>query len=158
VRQNESAITIIALALGVCLILLVTFGNFSLAYLVKLFSEGRVPVGKMFMMLAVTAAMTGILGYLIRAWVRSVKSSALLQVQESPQAREGSRSNHQQQWQEAKATVLELAKTQASFDVSQVMRLTELDRAGSEYLLDELLTSEQLTVYEEQGIFKYRLK
>ncbi len=151
-RQNEAAITIIALALGVCLTLLLTFGNFSLAYLVKLLSEGRVPVGKMFVMFAVTTAMTGMFGYLTRAWLRSVKSSAL------PRAREGSRPNHQQRWQEARANVLELAKNQTSFDIREVMRLTELDRTQSEYLLDELLTNEQLTVYEDQGTFKYRLK
>lgn len=153
-RQNESAITIIALALGICVTTLLVFANFSLAYLVKLFSEGRVPVGRTFAMFAVTAVNMGILGYLLRAWLKNVRGS----VQHEAETKQTARPNRQQQWQEAREKVLELAQKQSSFDVQQVMTVTEFNRAESEYLLDELLARDLLRVTQETGAFKYSLK
>lgn len=153
-KQSESAITIIALALGICLTTLLVFGNFSLAYLVKLFGEGRVPAGRAFIMFAVTAVNVGIIGFLLRSWLK--KTRAL--VKQEAEEKRGPKPNRQQQWLEAKERVLELAQTQPSFDVEQVMQVTTLSRADSEYLLDELLTRDLLGVTQEGGTFKYSLK
>jgi hypothetical protein len=155
VRENESAITIIALALGVCLTLTLVFGNFSLAYLVKLFSEGRVPVGNALFVVAVTIVNVGVLGFLARRWLESIHASARL---ESPPVPQPQRQNNQQRWQEAKERVLELAHTQPSVDIHEVMEVTNFNRSDSEYLLDELLSNNLLSVYQEAGEFRYRLE
>jgi DNA-directed RNA polymerase specialized sigma subunit len=154
VKQNESAITIIAVALGLCVTTLLVFGNFNLAYLVKLFSEGRVPAGRAFLMFAVTAINVGILGYLLRSWLKNVRVS----VKQDAEAERASRPNRQQQWQEARKKVLELAQVQSSFRVEEVMGVTAFNRAESEYLLDELLSQDLLSVTQEAEVFKYSLK
>jgi hypothetical protein len=156
VRENESAITIIALALGVCLTLMLVFGNFSLAYLVKLFSEGRVPVGNALFVFAVTATNVGVLGFLAKLWRKSIRAEARLE--SPPVSQQPQRQNNQQRWQEAKERVLKLAHTQPSVDIHEVMEVTNFNRSDSEYLLDELLSNNLLSVYQEADEFRYSLK
>jgi hypothetical protein len=153
VKENESAITITALALGVCLTLTLVFGNFSLAYLIKFFSKGRVPVGNAFFVFAMAAANLGVLGFLARWWLKSIRTLVVQEV-----ARQAKRPNNVQRWQEAREKVLELAQTQSTFNVQQVMEITTFDRSESEYLLDELLTKDVLSVHQNQTKFEYRLK
>jgi hypothetical protein len=155
VRTGESAITIIALALGVCATLALVFGNFSVAYLVKLFAEGRVPAGNALFVFAVTAANVGVLGFLARQWLKTIRKQRLesLPVSSRPQ-----RPDNRQRWQEAREKVLELAETRASFDVQQVMEVTTFNRADSEYLLDEMLNQDLLSVSQEASTFTYSLK
>jgi hypothetical protein len=155
VRENESAITIIALALGVCLTLTLVFGNFSLAYLVKLFSEGRVPVGNTLFVFAVTAANVGVLGFLAKLWRKSIRAEARLE--SPPVSQQPQRQNNQQRWQEAKEKVMELAQN-SSFSIQDVMEATAFNRSDSEYLLDELLSNDLLSVYQEADEFRYSLK
>lgn len=155
-RENESAITIIALALGVCLTLTLVFGNFSLAFLVKLFSEGRVPPDNALFVFAVTAANVGVLGFLARWWLKSIRASAQLESSSIPPR--ASRQANQQRWRVARDTVMELAQGNSSFTVQEVMEKTTFNRNDSEYLLDELLNSDILSVYQEAGVFKYCLK
>ncbi len=154
-KANESAITIIALALSVCLTLTITFSNFSLAYLVKLFAEGRVPAGSALFVFAVTAANMGVLVFLGKLWFKSLRKERLESI---PTPQPTHRQNNRQRWQEAKEKVLELAKTRDSFDIQQVMDTTEFNRADSEYLLDELLTRDLLSVTQEASTFTYSLK
>ena len=153
-KANESAITIIALALGICLTLTFVFGNFSVAYLVKLFAEGRVPVGNALFVFAVTATNVGVLGFLAKMWLKTIRKERL----ESSESARPQRQDNRQRWQEAREKVLELAKARDSFDVQQVMDATEFNRADSEYLLDELLNQDLLSVHQEAGMFNYRLK
>lgn len=153
-RENESAITIIALALGVCLTLTLVFGNFSLAYLVKLFNEGRVPVGNTLFVFAVTAANVSVLGFLTRLWLKSLRAEARLE----SESQQPQRQNNQQRWQEAKAKILELAQAQSSTDIHEIMQVTNFNRTECEYLLDELLSNNLLSVYQEAGEFRYRLE
>lgn len=160
-RQNETAITIIALALGLCLTLTLVFGNFSVAYLVKLLSEGRVPLGNAFFVFAVTAANVTVLVFLAKAWLKSVRASvseAEVSEARAPETSQQVKQRNYQRWQEAKEKVLELAQTHSSFTLQEVMTTTQLDRSDSEYLLDLLLTSDVLSVYQEDNDFKYRLK
>jgi hypothetical protein len=160
-RQNESAITIIALALGLCLTLTLVFGNFSVAYLVKLLSEGRVPLGNAFFVFAVTAANLTVLVFLAKAWLKSVRASvseAEVSEARAPETSQQVKQHNYQRWQEAKEKVLELAQTHSSFTLQEVMTTTRLDRSDSEYLLDQLLTSDLLSVYQEHDDFNYRLK
>lgn len=153
-RQNDSAITIIAIALGLCLTFALLFRNFSLAYLVKLFSEGRVPVGNMLFVFAVTATNIGVLIFLARWRLKAIRASAsYIEVQPSVP-----KQNMRQRWQEAKEKVLELALTHTSFSIQDVITVTTFNRSESEYLLDELLNSDVLSVYQEAEEFKYRLK
>jgi hypothetical protein len=151
-RQNDSAITIIAIVLGVCLTSALLFGNFSLAYLVKLFSEGRVPVGNMLFVFAVTAANVGVLVFLGRWRLRVIRASTV-EIQPTRV-----RQDAWQRWQEAKEKVLELAQDQPSLDIHEVMQVTTFNRTESEYLLDELLGNDLLSVYQEAGEFRYSLK
>jgi hypothetical protein len=156
VRDNETAITIIALALGICLTLTLVFGNFSLAYFVKLFSEGRVPAGNTLFVFAVTAVNIGVLGFLTRLWLKSIRTEAKLEsppVNQQPQ-----RQNNQQRWQAAREKIMELAQGNSGFTVQNVMEATTFNRSDSEYLLDELLHSDVLTVYQDAGEFKYTRK
>jgi hypothetical protein len=150
-RQNDSAITIIAIALGLCLTSALLFGNFSLAYLVKLFSEGRAPVGNMLFVFAITATNLGVLVFLARWRLRAIRAST---VEVKPTQ---VKQNTRQRWQEAKEKVLELAQT-GSFTIQDVMNVTAFNRSDSEYLLDELLNSDVLSVYQEADEFKYRVK
>jgi hypothetical protein len=161
-RQNESAITIIALALGLGLTLTLVFGNFSVAYLVKLLSEGRVPLGNAFFVFAVTAANLTVLVFLAKAWFRAIRGSVsedeVSEARVLETATQVKRQDNYQRWQEAKEKVLGLAQTHSSFTLQEVMTTTQLDRSDSEYLLDQLLTSDLLSVYQEDNDFKYRLK
>jgi hypothetical protein len=155
VRENESVITIIALALSICLTLALVFGNFSLAYLVKLFSEGRVPASNAFFAFALTTVNVAVLGFLTRLWLKTIRTQRL---ESTPLPSQPQRQNSQQRWQEAREKVLELAQMHPSFDVQQVMEVTEFNRAESEYLLDELLAHDMISVTQEAGTFKYSLK
>jgi hypothetical protein len=150
-RHTDSAITIIAIALGLCLTSTLLFGNFSLAYLVKLFSEGRVPVGNMLFVFAVTATNLGVLFFLARWRLRAVHASTI----EAQPTRV--KQDARKRWQEAKDKVLKLAQT-GSFTIQDVMNVTAFNRSDSEYLLDELLNSDVLSVYQEENEFKYRVK
>jgi hypothetical protein len=155
VKANESAITIIALALGVCVTLALVFGNFSAAYLVKLFAEGRVPASNALFVFAVTLANVGVLISLSKSWLNTIRRERL---ESLPAPQPNQRLNNQQRWQEAREKVLELAQIQPSFDVQQVMDATDFNHADSEYLLDELLARDILTVTQEAGTFTYSLK
>jgi hypothetical protein len=128
------------------------FGNFSLAYLVKLFAEGRVPVGNALFVFAVTAANVGVLGFLGKLWLKTLRTERL---ESAPQPTQ--RHNSHQRWQEAREKVLGLAQTQSSFDVQQVMEVTAFNRTDCEYLLDDLLTQDLLRVTREADEFRYRL-
>jgi hypothetical protein len=154
VRANESAITIIALALSVCLTLTLVFGNFSLAYLVKLFAEGRVPAANALFVFAMTAANIGVLVFLARQWLKIIRK-ARLESTSAPQITQ--RQSHRQRWHEARERVLELTQT-GSFTIQDVMNVTTFNRSESEYLLDELLIQDVLSVYQEAGTFRYSLK
>lgn len=148
-RQNDSAITIIAVTLGLCLTSALLFGNFSLAYLVKLFSEGRAPVGNMLFVFAVTAANIGVLVFLATWRLKAIRASTI-EIQPTR-----TKQDTRQRWQEAKEKVLELTQT-GSFTIQDVMTVTSFNRSESEYLLDELLNSDVLSVYQEADEFKYR--
>jgi hypothetical protein len=151
-RQNDSAITIIAIALGLCLTSALLFGNFSLAYLVKLFSEGRGPLANMLFVFAVTATNIGVLVFLAQWRLRAIRASTG-EVQ-PVRAKQDTR----QRWQEAKEKVLGLAQAHAAFTIQEVMRVTTFNRSESEYLLDELLNSDVLSVYQDADEFKYCVK
>jgi L-ribulose-5-phosphate 3-epimerase UlaE len=156
VRANESAITIIALALGICLTLTLVFGNFSLAYLVKLFAEGRLPFGNALFVFAVTIVNLAVLGFLARWWLRTIR--ALARLESSPVSQQPQPQNNQQRWQEAKEKVLELAHSQPSIAIHEIMQVTNFNRIECEYLLDDLLSHNLLSVYQEAGEFRYRLE
>jgi hypothetical protein len=155
VRANESAITIIALVLGVCLTLVMVFGNFSLAYLVKLFAEERVPVGNALFVWGVTAANLGVLGFLGKQWLKTIRKQRL---ESTPLPQPRQRQDSRQRWQGATEKVLELARTRGFFDVQHVMDATEFNRTESEYLLDELLNQDLLSVQQDADTFNYSLK
>ncbi len=155
-RGNDSAITIIALALGVCLTLTLVFGNFSLAYLVQLFAEGRVPLDSTLFVFAVTLANMAVLGFLGRHWLKTIRKARLENLE--PTSQPTQRQNNQQRWEAAKEQVLGLAQRQASFDIQEVMHVTDFNRAESEYLLDELLARDVLHVTQDADEFKYSLK
>ena len=153
-RDNESAITIIALALGLCLTTLLVFGNFTLTYLVKLFAEGHVPAGNALFVFAVTLTNGAVLWFLGRAWLKTIRKTRL---ESTPVTRPTQRQDTRQRWQEARERVLELAQ-KGDFTIQDVMNATTFNRSESEYLLDELLHSDLLSVYQEAGDFKYNLK
>jgi hypothetical protein len=155
VKTNESAITIIALALSICLTLTFVFGNFSVAYLVKLFAEGRVPAGNALFVFAVTAANVSVLVFLAKLWLKTLRTEKL---ESTPTPQLSQRQDNRQRWLEAIEKVLELARIRDSFDVQQVMEVTEFNRTDSEYLLDDLLARGLLSVTQEASTFTYRLK
>lgn len=144
-RQSETAITIIALGLGLLLTWFMVFGILLLGQLSQLFSEGKTS-SKLWLMLLATSSSGILLIYLVRQWLKGLK--VRLSAPQSPrknplEARD-------------KETLLELAR-QRAFTLQEAHKAISAHPADMAYMLNLLLQQGKLRAVEENNVVKYHL-
>lgn len=146
-RRDETAISLLALGLGLTGAVLLTFLPLSLGVLARLVREGAGSPLQSLLALGPALVAAGVCGWFLRLLARANRpppEAPVPRARAIPDAR-----------QEARARLLELA-AQSHFTLSEALAKSGLERLDLETLLDDLLRTGDLKAELLEGRIVYR--